>query len=51
MNTSFIEKYGNGKAIWINFFNNVYNTEEDKIQHILNPSKLTLFLLFISTYW
>jgi hypothetical protein len=30
------------KAVWINFFDTVYDPEEEKIRYILNPSKLIL---------
>jgi hypothetical protein len=30
------------KAVWINFFDTVYDIEEEQIRYILNPSKLKL---------
>jgi hypothetical protein len=39
------------KTAWINFFNTVYDIDEDKIWHMLNLSKLTLFIPVVNIHW
>jgi hypothetical protein len=43
-------KKQNMKVIGINFLDTVYDTEEKRIQYVLNSSKLTSSLFLVSAY-
>jgi hypothetical protein len=50
MKSDFVKKQ-NKKEIQNNFFSIVYDTEEEKLQYVLNPRRLTLFLFVMGAYW